>query len=117
NGKLLWESGIVSGLPADGNDTPTGVYFVKGKETNVVLKGKINPKTKKPEYESPVAYWIPFIGNSYGLHDASWQPASAFNDKTAYQWRGSHGCVNLPTDKVAQLYDIIEVDDPVIIHW
>ena len=33
----------------------------------------------KYEWESEVQYWMPFVGNLVGLHDASWQPSSVFS--------------------------------------
>ena len=116
-GNVLWESGIVSGLPDGENDTPTGVYSLNNHQRNVSLKGPVDPETKKPKWDSPVSYWMPFVGNLVGLHDAPWQSASVFSDPSAYHWAGSHGCVNLPVDKAAQIYDIIQDGDPVIVHW
>ena len=80
------------------------------------LIGKKDPETGKPEYETPVSYWMPFVGNAIGLHDASWQSAASFSDPSAYTRVGSHGCVNLPPDKAQQLHDIIHVGDCVIVH-
>lgn len=71
----------------------------------------------KYEWESEVQYWMPFVGNLVGLHDASWQPSSVFSNPDAYKTYGSHGCVNLPTDKAAEIYGIIQNGDPVIVHW
>ena len=59
---------------------------------------------------------MPFVGNAVGLHDASWLSAAAFADPRAYTYRGSHGCVNLPTDKAIELYNIIEAGVCVISH-
>ena len=117
SGELLWESGIVSGVPDAENSTPTGIYYLKNLQQDVSLKGPIDPKTNKPEWDSPVDYWMPFVGNLVGLHDASWQPSWVFSDASAYKTYGSHGCVNLPTKKAAQLFGIIQIGDPVIVHW
>lgn len=117
SGDLLWESGIVSGVPDAENSTPTGIYWLKNLQQDVSLKGPIDPKTNKPEWDSPVDYWMPFVDNLVGLHDASWQPSWVFSDASAYKTYGSHGCVNLPTKKAAQLFDIIQIGDPVIVHW
>lgn len=116
SGNLLWESGIVSGDPSDGDATPTGVYYLKKHESPSMLRG---PKGDDGKYawESEVQYWMPFVGNLVGLHDANWQPSWAFSDATAYtSGYGSHGCVNLPTDKAAAIYGIIQNGDPVIVH-
>ena len=29
---------------------------------------------------------------------------------------GSHGCVNLPSDKAAELYDLMQLADVVVVH-
>ncbi len=117
SGELLWDSGIVSGVPDDENSTPTGIYWLKNKQQDVSLKGPIDPKTNKPKWDSPVAYWMPFVDNLVGLHDADWQPSWVFSDASAYKTYGSHGCVNLPVSKAKSLFSIIQVGDPVIVHW
>ncbi len=129
-GALVWESDVVTGTGNSGDATPTGVHMVTLKKQNEILRGPLQEvevpdpteedpdhvkKEMKPKWESKVAYWIPFIGNAYGLHDATWQ--SAFGGTRYLDGFGSHGCVNLPLDKAAELYNIIQVGDPVIVHW
>lgn len=111
SGNLIWSSAIVSGKP--GHNTPTGVYTIKGKKSPTTLIGDIDPATGQPEYESEVQYWMPFKGNSVGLHDASWQPTFGGN-----WWieHGSHGCVNLPTGAAASLYGLCVSGDIVVVH-
>ena len=116
NGTLTWESGIISGNPNKGNETPTGVYRMNAIGKNFTLVGKKDPETGKPEYETPVAYWMPFVGSAIGLHDASWQTAGNFNDPEAYKRVGSHGCINLPPDKAADLYSKISEGIAVVVH-
>lgn len=115
-GALAWESGCVTGNPNAGDATPTGVYTLNAKRQNETLIGFDENKDGKPDYKSPVAYWMPFVGNAIGLHDANWQPTAYFSNPQAYTWAGSHGCINLPTDKAAELYDLIQVGDCVIVH-
>ena len=117
DGEVLWDSPVITGLPDGKNNTPTGLYWLKAKQTNIVLVGKKDPETGEPEYRSPVDYWMPFKGNTYGLHDATWQAASYWGNNQAYTWAGSHGCVNLPLDAAAELYELVKVGDPVIVHW
>lgn len=116
SGNLVWESGCVTGNPNEGDATPTGVYMLNAKRQNETLIGMDMDEDGEPDYRSPVAYWMPFVGNLIGLHDASWQPASVFADPSAYLWAGSHGCINLPTDKAGELYNLIQVGDCVIVH-
>lgn len=115
-GTLMWESGCVTGNPNEGDATPTGVYLLNAKRQNETLIGFDEDKDGEPDYKSPVAYWMPFVGNAIGLHDATWQPAAYFSNPQAYTWAGSHGCVNLPLDKAAELYNLIQVGDCVIVH-
>lgn len=116
SGALVWESGCVTGNPNEGDATPTGIYSLNAKRQNETLIGFDNDKDGEPDYRSPVAYWMPFVGNAIGLHDANWQAPSVFSNPQAYLWAGSHGCINLPTDKAAELYGIIQVGDCVIVH-
>ncbi|WP_165060865.1 L,D-transpeptidase family protein [Adlercreutzia sp. ZJ154] len=112
NGSLIWESVIVSGNPNKGKSTPTGVYSANQKASPTVLRGRIQ-SDGKPEYESPVKYWMPFIGNSVGFHDASWQSAYGGG---RYLTNGSRGCINLPYNAAESLYGIIKTGDVVVVH-
>ena len=112
SGALVWESDCISGTPDGEHDTPAGVYWVNQKESPSMLIGY---EDGKKIYESEVQYWMPFVGNSIGLHDANWQPD--FGGSMYAQGYGSHGCVNLPVDKAAQLYGIIQAGDCVVCHW
>ena len=111
DGAVGMESDVVTGLPADGRDTPTGVYSILYTERDSTLKGETDPETGKPSYETPVAFWMPFTWQGHGFHDATWQ--SSFGG-SRYQTNGSHGCVNMPYDKAEQLFNMISAGTPVI---
>lgn len=113
DGAVGMESDVVTGLPADGRDTPTGVYSILYTERDSTLKGETDPETGKPSYETPVAFWMPFTWQGHGFHDATWQ--SSFGG-SRYQTNGSHGCVNMPYDKAEQLFNMISAGTPVIVH-
>ena len=113
DGSIAMESDVVTGLPADGRDTPTGVYSILYTERDSTLKGEVDPATGKPSYETPVAFWMPFTWQGHGFHDATWQ--SSFGG-SRYQTNGSHGCVNMPYDKAEQLFGMISAGTPVIVH-
>ncbi len=66
----------------------------------------------KPEYEAPVSCWMPFNGN-IGMHDASWRSKFGGN---IYVNNGSHGCINLPKNKAAELFARIQKGCPVVVH-
>lgn len=108
----VWDSDCVTGLATDSDRaTPTGVYSLTYKQKDKVLRGKkVNGKYS---YESPVSYWMPFNGG-VGLHDATWR--SKFGG-TIYQSNGSHGCINLPRDKAAALYNLINKGTIVVVHY
>ena len=114
-GEVIWSSYIVSGDMGEDRATPTGTYAINGnKAKNQTLIGADEDEDGEPDYKSKVTYWMPFIGNDVGLHDASWRSQCG---GSIYQYNGSHGCVNLPTDKAAQLYELTRVGDKVIVHW
>ena len=112
-GELVWESDCVSGLPGNGlaSITPTGVYTLTANPGYANLKGT---DWDGSEYEQPVDYWMPFVGNLIGLHDAYWQWIFG-GDR--YTYAGSHGCVNLPVNKAAELAQLIGYGDVVVVHW
>ncbi len=112
-GNLVWESDIVSGARGK-TDSPTGVYTLNHKQSPTVLIGEMTSEGT-PEYESKVSYWMPFKGNSVGLHDATWQ--SAFGGQRYAQGFGSHGCINLPLSAAEALYGMIEPGDVVVVHY
>lgn len=124
NGNVLWRSYIVSGNTAMGHGTPTGEFEINSMETGVVLSGLNDGvvleegEEPKPEdyYNSYVNYWMCFIGNDYGLHDATWRWDSEFGGDT-YTYNGSHGCINLPYEQAEQLYNLVHVGDKVVVHW
>ena len=115
NGNIELQCNIISGNPNKGNDTPTGIYSFNAKERNQVLRGPKDPETGEYEWESTVDLWMPFIGNSVGCHDASWQSWGSWYSG-AYKTVGSHGCVNLSHPSASQLYSMINVGDLVIVH-
>ena len=104
DGQLVNETDFVSGGLFKGNSTPEGTYSITYKERDATLVGQ--------GYESSVKYWMPFNGN-IGLHDASWRDSFGGH---IYYMNGSHGCVNLPPSKAAQIYDQVEKGEAVVVY-
>ena len=102
--KLVLTSDVVTGQYGV-SPTPTGTYKVLNKAKNINLIGA--------NYVAFVNYWMAFIGSSYGMHDASWKSVFGGDE---YKKAGSHGCVNMPLDKIKQLYALVEVGIPVYIY-
>ncbi|MDO4183468.1 MAG: L,D-transpeptidase [Coriobacteriia bacterium] len=111
-GEIIWESDCISGAMTDNRATPTGVYDLNAKESPSTLIGY---EDGKKIYETKVTFWMPFVGNGVGFHDATWQPD--FGGDMYLRGYGSHGCVNLPYEAAEQLYGIITFNDPIVVHW
>ena len=105
NGKLSLKSSVVTGCVAEGHDTPTGKFAIRSKSRDVELKGD--------DYVSHVDYWMNFLYNAYGMHDATWR--GSFGGKI-YKYNGSHGCVNMPYRNAKKLYNRASVGTVVIIQ-
>lgn len=112
SGDLIWESDCISGKPDGVHDTSVGVFSMNAKASPSKLVGYENGKKI---YESQVRYWMPFVGNAIGLHDADWQPG--FGGNMYAIGYGSHGCVNLPVGAAADLYGLTQEGDVVVSHW
>ena len=91
-------------------EAPAGLL----KMHNVYVRGMLKTTPDgEPDYESYVNFWMPFLDYDFGLHDATWR--WDFGGDIRF-YDGSHGCVNLPYDAAAELFDIVEVGDPVVVR-
>lgn len=107
DGQIVFETDFVSGHmnSAPGAVTPAGVFGISYKTTNAVLRGS--------DYVTPVTYWMPFY-NNYGMHDATWRTEFGGD---IYITDGSHGCLNLPLESAAVLYQNVSAGFPVICYY
>ncbi len=105
DGKLSMESDVVTGNLARGNGTPAKLCYVYFKQRNRTLRG--------PNYATFVNYWMAVSGH-IGIHDATWR--GKFGGEI-YKTAGSHGCVNVPKDFAAKLYDVVEVGTPCVLYY
>ena len=113
NGEDIFESDIVSGdMRYSDRQTPAGIYTIYYKKSPDVLRGK-QLANGKYEYEQPVTYWMPFNGG-IGFHDANWQP---YFGGDRFMEGGSHGCINMPPEKAAELYNIIDCNIPIVCFY
>ncbi len=110
NGKDVFSTDVVTGCRNNGTTTPTGLYSVLNKATNVTLKGR---NANGSKYSSFVHYWMAFLGSSYGMHDATWR--SQFGGDI-WITSGSHGCVNVPPDNMPRLFELVDYNTPVLIY-
>ena len=106
DGELITDAPCVSGtntMPS--RRTPAGTYFLVYKSKDQVLRGE--------GYEAPVQYWMPFNGG-IGMHDANWR--GSFGG-TIYEYGGSHGCINLPTQAASSIFANIDAGCPIVCFY
>lgn len=105
DGEIALSSDVVTGNESTGHGSSTGFYRIAYKQRDHLMV----------KYNSFVHYWMPYnttIG--VGLHDASWR--SDFGGKI-YRTNGSHGCINMPPSKAAELYGMVSAGTAVYVHW
>ena len=105
DGEKVFVTDVVTGCTTQGMGTPELVCYVYGKSRNAILKGK--------NYRSFVNYWVPVYGG-IGIHDATWR--DKFGGEL-YIKSGSHGCINTPLERMTELYEMLEIGMPVVIHY
>lgn len=104
-GELLFETDVVTGNTGRKWGTPSGVNYVYAKQKNRILRGR--------DYASHVKFWVPVKGN-IGIHDASWR--KDFGGEI-YKKNGSHGCINVPKERMEELYGYLEIGVPVVMFY
>ena len=107
DGALITETDIVSGAPTAKRETYRGAWPIAYKASPFTLS------SEEYGYATTVKYWMPFVYGQ-GLHDASWQ--SSFGGNRYKTGHGSHGCINLPEDQAALIYNTIDGGYPIIIY-
>jgi Uncharacterized protein conserved in bacteria len=105
NGSLIVQGDVVTGNVSSNHSTPEGIYRLKYKERDAILRGQ--------GYSSPVDFWMPF-NEGIGIHDASWRGEFGGN---IYRTSGSHGCVNSPYYLAKTIFDNIEEGTPVVCYY
>ena len=106
NGVKVLETPIVTGNTGAGMGTPTGVFYVNNKQRSTYLVGR--------NYRSYVAYWMPIIGNSIGIHDANWRGSFGGN---IYTYNGSHGCINVPPAVMPAVFEAVQIGTPAVLFY
>lgn len=105
-GVIVFETDFVSGdMNKPDCVSPAGIFGLTYKTLNAVLRGA--------DYVTPVTYWMPFYGN-FGMHDATWR--DSFGGEI-YLTDGSHGCLNLPLDAAAIIYNYVYEGSPIICYY
>jgi lipoprotein-anchoring transpeptidase ErfK/SrfK len=101
--------------------TPLGTFHVLQKRSNFMM-GSPWPRGDWRWYQASwVNYALLFEGSGYFVHDAPWRhnfgPGSNTQLGTAgTDFTGTHGCVNVPLEFEANLFQWADVGTPVIIQ-
>lgn len=106
DGVVVLESDVVTGNEGIGKYTPTGINYIRGHLTDIYLFG-----------DHFVEYWMAFTrGGIYGFHDADhWREPEEYGG-TTYQGNGSGGCVNVPVENMAKMYELVPDGTPIMIY-
>lgn len=104
NNELVVETPIITGYD-NKHDTRLGSFQIYEKTKGRYLVGE--------DYRVWVDYWMRF-DKGIGLHDASWRHG-VFGGEI-YKKNGSHGCVNMPSDKAAYVYENAKMKTRVLVH-
>ena len=111
SGSLVFSSSCVTGCRNTGTTTDIGTYYILNKVRDVVLRGD---NADGSEYASPVKYWLGVTWGGQGFHDADWR--ASFGG-SIWISNGSHGCINMPPNRMPELYRAAEVGIPVVMHY
>jgi len=106
NGEVVLESDVVTGWEGIGRVSPTGVNYVRGHLSDVLLMDLRHSQ-----------YWLGItIGGRYGFHDADeWRKPEEYGGST-YHTNGSGGCINVPLVNMEKLYNMVADGTPIVIY-
>lgn len=117
NGFLFLDSAITTGKKGS-YDTQKGYYEIMFTDTNRYLQPS----------NAFVKYWMRFNNaKAQGLHDANWRGATENfnyfggvvykqNGRAGSKYSGSHGCVNIPPNKMPIIFQNAGLGTPVYVH-
>ncbi|MEO6890941.1 MAG: L,D-transpeptidase [Ktedonobacteraceae bacterium] len=123
NGKLLRAFYVTTGrqeLPS-----PPGIWSVQTRQSPVIFKAA-DPKGSPYWFpDTLIQYAILYHWGGYFIHDAPWRadfgPGTQFphhdaGGTTAYNFDGSHGCINLSEDAAAWVYKHTDWNTAIVIY-
>ena len=106
DGVVVLETDVITGNESRNKRTPRGLNIVRGHLQSIYLVD-----------DYFVDYWmcISMDGN-YGFHDAyRWRSDDEYGGDT-YKTNGSGGCVNVPLEKMALMYEMVPDYTPIVIY-
>lgn len=112
DGKPLLSTPVTTGRPA--LPTPVGSFNIHSRNSPYVFTSPW-PKGNPFWYPPTAATWAMYFYDNDFLHDDPGEPASAFGAGSQDGPYASHGCVHVPRDAMAFLYQWLPVGATVII--
>ncbi|MFQ8602519.1 MAG: L,D-transpeptidase family protein [Anaerovoracaceae bacterium] len=111
DGKEKFSCSVVTGSKIRGDSTPEGTYYILNRLRHVVMRGDNDDGTR---YEEPASYWMGVTWNGIGMHDSSWRTKFGGD---IWKTNGSHGCINMPKKEIPKLFNMVEENMPVVMHY
>jgi lipoprotein-anchoring transpeptidase ErfK/SrfK len=102
NGATVFDAPISTGMP--GFETPEGNFFIYAKNPLQTMSGDLGGE-----------YSVPNVPNSMYIHDDVAIHGTYWHNEFGTGVRRSHGCINLPLDAAARLYEWAAVGTPVTV--
>jgi lipoprotein-anchoring transpeptidase ErfK/SrfK len=115
NGCVLEATPVTSGRRNE--RTPTGTFHVFHKDSPVLFTSwapRSSPFWYPPE-RANYALEFTVVRAGIFLHDAPWEPTTAFGPGSQNTDNASHGCVHAPTSVMAWAYTWANIGTPVIV--
>lgn len=110
DGEVLLSTDIVTGSLSENALTNVGVGSILARDRKSTLRGT---NFDGSTYNTPVEYWMPIGWDGEGFHDAWWRSSFGGN---IYLNNGSHGCLNMPPNQAAKLFELVENNTPVVVY-
>jgi len=113
-GKVVEETLVTTGRP----ELPTDIGPMQ-------VTKKSSPWTMQSPWPKGSPFWYPdtvvqmvlwFTNTGEGIHDAAWEPASAYGPGSTTGPYASHGCIHVTAAAETFLYNWAELGTPVIVY-
>jgi lipoprotein-anchoring transpeptidase ErfK/SrfK len=97
--------------------TPTGTFHIFFKTSPFTMVSPWPPGSPFWYPTGTVTWVMEFAGGGYFIHDAYWEPESAYGPGSEDTYSASHGCVHIPTSVMRWAYQWTPIGTPVYITY
>jgi lipoprotein-anchoring transpeptidase ErfK/SrfK len=97
--------------------TPTGTFHIFFKTSPFTMVSPWPPGSPFWYPTGTVTWVMEFAGGGYFIHDAYWEPESAYGPGSEDTYSASHGCVHIPTSVMRWAYQWTPIGTPVYISY